>query len=169
MEFLIFLFMMLSAIISFFRKKYTKFDDNGKIVSKAIMIYFGLAITALSVFATVSFVLDAAEEIKNKQLPSRIRFIEYSAKEHDYKWMADLMEFDMDYEEEFECYWERVIMHEVTMRYRIYAAAAERGMGEKYEIKAKEYDDQMEKYCREPSYSQNIPYAEYFRELAEKD
>lgn len=137
-----------------------------KLVGKAIAIYFGLAFTGFMLMLSVSIVSSVAEEVEDKQLPTRLRRAEYSASDGDYGWLAETMEINMDYEEEFECYWERAIMHEVMLRYRIYEAAAEAELGSEYEKEAEKYDELMKKYCVTPSYTENIPYGEYFMELA---
>lgn len=166
MGFFIFLAFCIAVFLVFYVKVYRKFDYSAKIVCKAIMIYLGLGATILSIMITVSFVSDIAEEEQDKQLPSRLRSIEYTAARNEYGWLSDYMEIDMDYEEEFECYWERALMHEVMLRYRIFTAAAESGLGEEYDREAETYLQMMRKYCEQPLYTQNIPYGEYFMELA---
>jgi len=162
----IFLFMMLGGAGVFYVTTYTKFDYTAKLVCKAIIIYFGLAFTVLMLMLSVSVVSSVAEEVEDGQLPTRLRRTEYSASNGDYGWLTETMEINMNYEEEFECYWERAIMHEVMLRYRIYEAAAEAELGSEYEKEAEKYDELMRKYCIAPSFTENIPYGEYFMELA---
>lgn len=166
MGFLVFLLFLAAAALAFYQGVYRKFDYNARIVCKAIIIYLGLGVTVLSIMLVVVAVQSVAEEMQYNQLPSRLESIEYSAAGNDYGWMADFMEIDMDYEEEFECYWERAVMHESMIRYRIYGAAAEAGLGEEFDAKAEKYAKWMEEYCEEPTYAQNVPYGEYFMELA---
>ncbi len=162
----IFLIFAVVAALAFYTALYRKFDYNAKIVCKAIIIYLGLGITALSIMLVIVGVKAVAEQERDKQLPSRLKSIEYYAAGNDYVWMVDFMEMDMDYEEEFECYWERAIMHEMMLRYRIYQAAAEAELGEEFDAEAVKYEQLMRKYCEEPIYAQNIPYGEYFMELS---
>ncbi len=158
---------LFAAALAFYLGVYRKFDYNGKIICKAVLIYLGLGATVMSIAITVFFVTELAEEERDKQLPSRLKSVEYTAYRNDYGWLTMFMEQDMDYEEEFECYWERAIMHEVMLRYRIYEAASEAELGEKFDREAEKYGQMMEEYCKEPLYAQNIPYGEYFMELAE--
>ena len=63
-----------------------------KLIVKAIIIYFGLAFTAFSVLLAVFGVTSVAEDERDKQLPSRLKSIEYSASRNDYAWLAEYME-----------------------------------------------------------------------------
>lgn len=162
----IFLFMLLGAAAVFYESKYKKFDFNAKLVCKAIIIYFCLGFTGFMVALCVSVVSSVAEEVKDEQLPSRLRYAELFASDGDYGWLAESMEINMDYEEEFECYWERIIMDEVVLRYRIYKAAAEAKAGDGYEKEKEKYEELVKKHCMSPAYAENIPYGEYFMELA---
>lgn len=137
-----------------------------KLIVKAIIIYFGLAFTAFSVLLAIFGVTSVAEDERDKQLPSRLKSIEYSASRNDYAWLAEYMEIDMDYEEEFEPYWERAIMHEAMLRYRIFEAASDAGLGEEFDEEAEKYEELLWEYCEEPVYERNVPYGEYFLELS---
>lgn len=158
--------LILAGAVAFYNSVYTHWDYARKLVCKSVLFYIGLGITVLTFFATISFMGTVVEDVQDAQLISRLGFIERAAEDNDYAWLPVYMESDKDYEEEFECYWERMIMHECAMQYRIYAAAKESGMGREYEQKADEWELLMKQYCANPAYAINQPYGKYFMELA---
>lgn len=141
-------------------------DYYKRLTVKAVLLYFALAFTVLMVSFTVFSVTETIEKEQDKMLPERLEFVRYTADKNDYGWLVDYMVGDQDYEEEFEYIWERAIMHECSIRYRIYVAAESEGLGGEYAELAAEYEAKMKEYCGNPEYPQNEPYGQYFMELA---
>ena len=161
--------LILIAIAAFYFMVYRHWGYMHKFVCKSVLVYIGLGITAIMFFAVISFIGTMIEDVQDSQLISRLDFIEHVAEGNDYQWMTVYMENDKDYEEEFERYWERAIMYECSMQYRVYAAANEAGMGEEFAQKADEWEALMKEYCENPTYASNEPYGEYFMSRRNRD
>lgn len=139
---------------------------NQKFLCKAVLIYLGLGSTVLMLFGAIAAVGGMIGARQEHMLPSRLKYAEYDIEHGDYTDAANYMALNNCYEEEFEYIWERVSMYESCLRYRFFAAADEKGMGNEYTQKANEYKAMLSDLCESPTYSQNIPYGEYFLEQA---
>lgn len=156
----------IALVAAFYSYKYRKWDYKKKFTCKTVLIYFSLVCTAFWAWYTVVTVVDVVDSEQRKMLASRLERAEGSAWRGDYGWMADHMDLDQDYEEEFEYLWERLYMYTGSRRCIIFDAARDAGLGEAYEQKAAEWEEKLLKVCRAPKYEENIPYAEAFLKMA---
>lgn len=161
----IILFIALAAAFYFF--VYRKWNYKRKFTCKTVLIYISLAITVFWGWYTVTVIADVVETEQRRMLVSRLERAEGSAWRGDYGWLADHMDLDGSFEEEFEYLWERLYMYTGSRRYMIFRAADKAGLGEAYSKKASEWEEKLLKVCYAPEYEENIPYAQAFLEQAD--
>lgn len=152
------------GIAFFYFKVYQKWEYRARFGFKIVMIYLTLIGTFFGGGMAVWSVGDVLENEQSKLLASRLEFAKGTAEKNDYAWLAGFMEYDQDYEEEFEYLWERLVMYESSLQYRIYSAADDAGLGEEYAKGADKYEAMMVEYCTNPTYKENAPYGELFME-----
>lgn len=154
--------LFLAGITAFYLLVYKKWELKRKFTFKVVSVHLLLGVTLLMIFATVSTITQVAENEQYRMLENRLARAEDTARRRDYYWMADNLQMDMDYEEEFEYLWERLMMYNACNRYLIFNAADQRGLGEAYGEKARDYEQLLREIAENPSYEVNVPYGKEF-------
>lgn len=159
----LFLLMITAAFYIFL---YRHWDCGKKITFLSVVVYLLFGITLLTVWAAAWTVGEVREAEQMKMLAYRLQAAKYEEHYGDYDGMASELEREMDYEAEFEYLWERLIMYTGANRYRMFAKAAEAGLGEAYEERALFYKELLKSMCTDTEYASNIPYGEYYLKRA---
>lgn len=160
------LFVIVVPSVLFYALVYYKWSYKKKFVFKTVLVYLGLAVTVFNLWLNIASMEMIASDVKENQLPARMDLVTYAVEKNDYDTLLLNLKVDKDYEKDFEPYWERMIMYESCLRYRIFSAAEEAGMGEEFARKAEYYGTMLLEHCENPAYTENIPYGKYFLELA---
>jgi hypothetical protein len=151
------------GMIAFFLRIYSNWNYKQKFTFKSVCIYISLGVLLLmicSAFYTVGLVY---ENEQDRMLPSRLSSIRYTADRGEYMWLAEYMDYDKDYEPEFEYLWERLEMHDCCYAYLIYHTAAGRFPdNQKFAEQEQKYREKLISLCNSPCYQENAPYGEYF-------
>ena len=123
--------------------------------------------TVLLFFVTSTLSIMDVMEVQGAKTVDKMEDLSYEIESNNYTSMVNSMEFNRDYEPEFEYLWERCLMNTVSLRYKIYHAAAEKGAGSEFDALAEEYRQMVEDYCENPVYPENEPYGDYFMGVLE--
>lgn len=156
------LFLIVAALIAFYVYVYRTWDYKKKFNCKMALIYVSLGLFLLCLVIAVQTVGIVYEEEQSKTLAARTDRIQYEINRGDYSDLASSMQYDADYEPEFEYLWERLSMYECCNRYLIFTKAKERLPAEGYEEKAGEYKEMLSALCENPKYAENKAYGEYY-------
>ena len=160
------LIIFIALVAIFYFHVYRKWDYKKKFTCKTVLIYLSLMCTVLWASFLITTIADVVESEQDKMLVSRLERAQGSAWRGDYGWLADHMDLDGDYEEEFEYLWERLYMYNASRRYIIFQASSKAGLGEEYDEYAAMWEERLLKVCMQPEYEENIPYGQMFLEQA---
>lgn len=156
----------IALVTAFYFGIYKKWDYKKKFTCKTIFIYFSLVCAVLWASFLVKTIADVVESEQYKMLASRLERAQGCAWRGDYGWLADHMDLDRSYEDEFEYLWERLYMYDGSKRYTIFHAASKAGLGEEYDNRAAMWKERLEEVCLQPEYEENISYGKAFLEQA---
>ncbi len=158
------LIIFIALVAMFYFHIYRKWDYKKKFTCKTIFIYFSLVCTVFWASFLIKTIADVVESEQYKMLASRLERAQGCAWRGDYGWLADHMDLDRSYEDEFEYLWERLYMYNSSKRYIIFHAASEAGLGEAYDMHAEKWEERLMKICSQPEYEENISYGKAFLE-----
>lgn len=158
--------LLLMAPAAFYIFIYRHWDCGKKITFLSVVVYLLFGITLLTVSVTAWAVRDVRETEQMKMFAYRLQEAQDDEHWGYYDRMASELEREMNYEAEFEYLWERLIMYTGSNRYRIFAKAAEAGLGDAYEERALFYKELLESMCPDTEYESNILYGEYYLKRA---
>lgn len=143
---------------------YTRWNDLYKVKFMSSLATVVLVITLCVVLFSIGYVAIRMGTSSHGDVNSRMKRLSHYADNNFYEGLSTQMQIKEAYEEEFEPYWERLLMHDYTFKYRVYHAAEEAGLGDEYKKKAEKYETLMKNLCENPVYPENNPYAAYFLE-----
>ncbi|MGN0401765.1 MAG: hypothetical protein ACI4HQ_05840 [Acetatifactor sp.] len=154
--------------------KYRKWSFKKKFGFQMVLVNLMLPVTAFMVFAAVFSVREAAENVRDNALSTRLEQTQfYENHTGEYYRCGNYLMLEQDYEQEFEYLWERLCMYETSHRYRVFSKAVEQldreenaDERQKLESMAERYGEQLRAFCKVPVYAQNLPYADYYLEQA---
>lgn len=157
------LILALAGAGAFYCFIFRDWDYKKKLTFKLVLAYISLSGLVLCLFAVIISIRDVYREEKDRSLSERLSGAAYEISEGDYSGLAMRMALDGDYEPEFDYLWERLEMYECCNRYLVYKEAAGKTDAslEAAEYAAK-YEGMLLSLCREPEYTENLPYAEYY-------
>ena len=147
---------------------YTRWNDIRKVKFMSSLATAVLVITLCVALFSIGYVAIRMGTSSHGDVNSRMKRLADYADNNFYEGLSTQMQIKEAYEKEFEPYWERLLMHDYTFKYRVYQAAADAGLGEDHVEKAAEYERLMKSLCENPVYPVNEPYAEYFLEKSAK-
>ena len=129
------------------------------------IVRFELVITCILLIISIFVVGHVVSTAGGNPMSVRMEKLDFDVENVLYHSLASSMMRNQDYEDAFEYLWERCVMNQYMFRYRVYQAAVDRGLTE-YEEQAEHYGNLTRKYCENPVYPENIPYAKHFLKRA---
>ena len=148
--------------VCFYGYIYRNWKNKTKRTFKIVICVISLSFTVMLVFLNVASAGDLYENERARSLSGRMDAVLYDLSKNDYKYTIFNLQYDHDYEEEFEYIWERCEMYMARNRYELYRVAAENDTS--YQEKADPWREKLYDLCNNPDYSENRQYGSYFLE-----